>query len=74
MLSNGQALWAHASTHLWSIERQHPFTEARLADEDLSIDFARHTTPRDRVAVVVTARQRRRRHLTYSPQSMGGAR
>ena len=55
MLSNGQALWAHASTHLWSIERQHPFTEARLADEDLSIDFAQHTTPTDRVAVVVTA-------------------
>jgi hypothetical protein len=26
------------------------------------------------VAVVVTARQRRRRHLTYSPQPMGGAR
>ncbi|WP_038203765.1 class II glutamine amidotransferase [Xenophilus azovorans] len=54
MLSNGQALWAHASTHLWSIERRHPFTEARLADEDLSIDFAQHTTPSDRVAVVVT--------------------
>lgn len=54
MLSNGQALWAHASTHLWSVERQHPFAEARLADEDLSIDFAQHTTPQDRVAVIVT--------------------
>ena len=40
MLSNGEALWAHASTHLSYIERQHPFTSARLADEDLSIDFA----------------------------------
>jgi len=55
MLSNGQALWSHASTHLWSIERQHPFMPAHLADEDLAIDFARHTTPQDRVAVVVTA-------------------
>jgi glutamine amidotransferase len=55
MLSNGQALWAHASTHLWHVERRHPFTTAHLADEDLSIDFADHTTPNDRVAVVVTA-------------------
>jgi len=54
MLSNGQALWAHASTHLWSVERRHPFTLAKLADEDLSVDFAQHTTPDDRVAVVVT--------------------
>src|SRR5690349_24710410 len=55
MLSNGQALWAHASTHLWYVERQHPFLTAELSDEDLSIDFAQHTTPNDRVAVVVTA-------------------
>ena len=54
MLSNGQALWAHASTHLSYIERQHPFASARLADEDLAIDFAQHTTPDDRVAMVVT--------------------
>ena len=40
MLSNGQALWAHASTHLWYVERQHPFLTAELSDEDLSIDFA----------------------------------
>jgi predicted glutamine amidotransferase len=55
MLSNGQALWAHASTHLHYVERKHPFAHAHLADEDLSIDFARNTTPNDRVAVVVTA-------------------
>jgi glutamine amidotransferase len=55
LLSNGQALWAHASTNLWFIERRHPFTQAQLADEDLSVDFAQHTTPSDRVAVVVTA-------------------
>ena len=55
MLSNGQALWAHASTNLWYMERRHPSLTAELSDEDLSIDFAQHTTPNDRVAVVVTA-------------------
>ena len=37
------------------MERKHPFAHAHLADEDLSIDFARNTTPQDKVAVVVTA-------------------
>ena len=55
LLSNGQAMWAHASTHLHYVERQHPFTQAQLADEDLSVDFSAHTTPQDRVAVIVTA-------------------
>ena len=54
MLSNGVALWAHCSTRLHCVMRQHPFTTARLQDEDLSVDFARLTTPSDRVAVVVT--------------------
>src|SRR5690606_37262998 len=54
MLSNGQAVWAHASTHLCYVERRHPFLTAELSDEELSIDFAEHTTPADRVAVVVT--------------------
>ncbi len=54
MLSNGEALWAHCSTRLWWLVRQHPFRAARLADEDLSVDFAQHTTPDDRVAVIVT--------------------
>ena len=55
MLSNGQALWAHANTHLWYTERRHPFANAQLADEDVSVDFSQATTPQDRVAVVVTA-------------------
>lgn len=54
LLSNGQALWAHGSTKLWSIERRHPFTTATLADDDLRVNFAEHTTPQDRVAVVAT--------------------
>jgi len=54
MLSNGQALWAHCSTHLHHIVRKHPFARASLHDEDLTVDFAEQTSPRDRVAVVVT--------------------
>ena len=54
MLSQGEALWAHCSTKLCYLVRQHPFRAARLQDEDISVDFARLTTPTDRVAVVVT--------------------
>jgi predicted glutamine amidotransferase len=54
LLSNGEALWAHCSTQLYWLARQHPFAAVRLADEDLSVDFAQVTTPQDRVAVVVT--------------------
>jgi predicted glutamine amidotransferase len=55
LLSNGQALWAHASTRLYYVERKHPFANATLSDEDLSVNFAEHTRVTDRVAVVVTA-------------------
>ncbi len=54
MLSNGEALFTHCSTKLHYIVRQYPFTTARLSDEEVSVDFAELTTPRDRVAVIVT--------------------
>jgi glutamine amidotransferase len=54
LLSNGQALWSHASTQLHYVLRRHPFTRATLSDEDLSMNFAEHTRETDRVAVVVT--------------------
>jgi len=54
LLSNGQALWAHGTTKLYWLQRRPPFAEARLRDEDLSIDFAQVTTPNDRVVVVAT--------------------
>ena len=54
MLSNGQALWAHCSTQLHYLVREHPFRSAVLQDEDLRVDFAEQTTPNDRVAVIVT--------------------
>jgi predicted glutamine amidotransferase len=55
LLSNGEALWAHANTHLHYVLRQHPFNQATLSDDDLSVNFAEHTRASDRVAVVVTA-------------------
>lgn len=54
LLSNGNALFAHCSTSLCYIVRQHPFSKATLSDEDLSVDFSRYTTPEDRVAVITT--------------------
>ena len=54
MLSDGSALYAHCSTRLHYIIRQYPFTQAKLSDEDLTVDFSEVTTPNDRVAVIVT--------------------
>ncbi len=54
MLSNGEALWAHCATRLCYVVRQHPFGQARLQDDDISVNFAELTTPQDRVAIVVT--------------------
>jgi glutamine amidotransferase len=54
VLSNGQALWAHCSTRLHHLVRQHPFARASLHDEDVTVDFAQHASEHDRVAVIVT--------------------
>ena len=54
MLSDGSALFAHCATNLHYIVRKFPFAEARLSDEDLSVDFSEVTTPNDRVAIIVT--------------------
>ena len=54
LLSNGEALWAHATTKLHYLVRQHPFATATLGDEDLSVNFAEHAAEHDRVAVVAT--------------------
>jgi glutamine amidotransferase len=54
LLSNGEALWAHASTRLHYLVRRHPFGHATLHDEDLTVNFAHETTSDDRVAVIAT--------------------
>lgn len=54
LLSNGDVLIAHCSTHLSYIVRQAPFGQAHLSDEDMSVDFRQLTTPADRVAVITS--------------------
>lgn len=54
ILSDGQVMFAHASTLLYYIVRQAPFGEARLLDDDIAVDFSAVTTPDDRVAVIAT--------------------
>lgn len=55
MLSHGNALFVHCSTHLHYIVRQHPFADAHLADEDVEVDFAEHAARDDRVAIIATS-------------------
>lgn len=54
LLSNGEALFAHASTRLSYIIRKAPFTTARLKDQDVTVDFSTVTTTNDRVAIIAT--------------------
>ena len=54
LLSNGQALWAHASTKLYYVLRKHPFSEVRLKDEDISVDLSELNGPEDQQVIVVT--------------------
>jgi glutamine amidotransferase len=54
LLSNGQSLFAFATTKLHWIVREYPFAHAHLVDIDMSIDFSKHTTAADRVAVIAT--------------------
>jgi glutamine amidotransferase len=54
LLGDGHQLFARCATKLCFIVRQAPFAKATLCDEDLSVDFAEVTSPRDRVAVVAT--------------------
>lgn len=55
LLGDGAHLFARCATKLCYIVRKAPFRKATLADDDLSVDFAEVTTPRDRVAVIATA-------------------
>src|SRR5262249_27441345 len=52
LLGDGEQLFARCDTRLCYIIRQAPFGRATLADDELSVDFAAVTTPRDRVAVI----------------------
>jgi len=55
LLADGTHLFARCATRLCHVVRQSPFGAATLADDELRVDFAGVTTPKDRVAVVATA-------------------
>ena len=54
LLSNGEALWTHASTRLHYVQRQHPFANVQLKDQDVKVDLAALNSPEDRLVIVVT--------------------
>ena len=54
LLSNGDCLFAHASTKLRYILRQAPFKQAHLNDQDITVDFSALTKSDDRVAIIAT--------------------
>ncbi len=54
ILSDGEVMYAHASTLLHYIVREAPFGHAHLVDTDIEIDFSKVTTPDDRVAIITT--------------------
>ena len=54
LLSNGQALWAHATTHLCYVLRAHPFNQVHLKDDDVTVNLAQLNSQEDRLAIVVT--------------------
>jgi glutamine amidotransferase len=55
LLSDGQAVYAHASTRLVWLQRGHPFQRVRLVDRDIDIDLAAANRPDDRMVVIATA-------------------
>ncbi|MFM7311991.1 MAG: class II glutamine amidotransferase [Cyanobium sp.] len=54
LISNGRWLFAYAGTRLHRLTRRAPFRRATLADDDLSVDFARLTQPQDVVTIIST--------------------
>ena len=54
LLSNGRSLYCFRSTNLVWLTRRAPFGAATLLDEDLTVDFTKHTSPTDIVTIVAT--------------------
>lgn len=54
LLSDGDFIFASCSKKLCYIKRQAPFGKASLIDEDMQVDFAKETTPNDKVIIIAT--------------------
>ena len=54
LLSDSRSLYCYRSTNLVWLTRRAPFRAATLLDDDLTVDFAKHTSPSDVVTIVAT--------------------
>ncbi|MGL4206634.1 MAG: class II glutamine amidotransferase, partial [Aeromonadaceae bacterium] len=54
LLTDGEYVMCYCTTNLHWLTRRAPFGQARLLDEDVSIDFQQETTPNDVVTVIAT--------------------
>ncbi|CAN5919305.1 class II glutamine amidotransferase [soil metagenome] len=54
LLSDGDALFAHASTRLHWLQRGHPFGTAHLVDHDVALDLSVANGPDDRMVLLAT--------------------
>jgi predicted glutamine amidotransferase len=54
LLCDGEALYAHASTRLFWLQRAHPFPTAQLVDHELALDLSQANGPDDRMVLVAT--------------------
>ena len=54
LLSDGEAVYAHASTKLFRLQRAHPFPIAHLVDHDMALDLSVGNGPDDRMVLVAT--------------------
>lgn len=54
LLADGRTLYAHCSKRLCYLTRHAPFGKASLVDEDMEVDFAAETNPRDVVTVIAS--------------------
>ena len=54
MLCDSDTLYCYCSTNLSWLTRRAPFGEASLIDTELTVDFAKETTPNDIVTVIAT--------------------
>ncbi|ESQ74247.1 class II glutamine amidotransferase [Asticcacaulis sp. AC402] len=67
LLGDGHALYASCSTKLCYIRRAAPFGRASLIDEDMEVDFAKETTPDDKVIIVASTPLTRDESWTVVP-------
>ena len=54
LLCDSHELYCYCSTNLSWLTRRAPFGPASLIDTDMTVDFAKETTPKDIVTVIAT--------------------